>query len=36
LSPELQNVAIEQLRETPEQQAKSIAELKALLEGEHT
>ncbi|VVC46010.1 Hypothetical protein CINCED_3A010307 [Cinara cedri] len=34
LSPELQAVAVNELRETPEQQEKSIAELKALLEAD--
>lgn len=33
LTPELQEVAIKELRETPEQQEKSLAELKALIEG---
>lgn len=32
LSPELLDVSVKELRETPEQQEKSIAELKALLE----
>jgi len=32
LSPELLEVAVKELRETPEQQEKSIVELKALLE----
>jgi len=32
LSPELLEVAVKELRETPEQQEQSIAELKALLE----
>lgn len=36
LSPELQAVAENELRENPEQQEKSIAELKALLEGKRT
>lgn len=35
LSPELLNVALNELRETPEQQEKSIAELKAMLESTH-
>lgn len=35
LSPELLEVAVKELRETPEQQEKSIAELKALLESTH-
>lgn len=33
LTPELVDVAVKELRETPEQQEKSIAELKALLLG---
>lgn len=32
LTPELKDVALKELRETPEQQEKSVAELKALLE----
>lgn len=32
LSPELLEVAVKELRETPEQQEQSITELKALLE----
>lgn len=32
LSPELKEIAAKELRESPEQQAKSIAELRALLE----
>jgi len=35
LSPELLEVAVKELRETPEQQEKSIAELKELLESTH-
>lgn len=33
LTPELQEVAIKELRETPEQKEKSLSELKALIEG---
>lgn len=35
LSPELLEVAVKELRETPEQQEKSIAELRELLESKH-
>lgn len=36
LSPELEYIAVNELRETPEQQKKSLEELKTLLEGKQT
>lgn len=35
LTPQLMDVALNELRETPEQQKKSLAELRALLQGRY-